>query len=214
MSDNHADVSGKNNPMYDKSIKEIWTEKFDNEKATKMWEDFKETNKFFHGEFSEERRKKISDRLKGDKNPAKRAETRQKLSVSMTNRILNGEKCGCTSAIGSYFNSKKCKNKNVIYCRSNLEKKIIEELEDDDDVIDFLWESMFIAYVDSDGHKRRYIPDAIIKFQNKTVMIEIKPERFLVYKNVQEKIKCAKAYCSQQNIQFECWRNYKTENIV
>ncbi len=37
MSENHADVSGSKNPMYGKSLKDIWIEKHGLEKAEEMW---------------------------------------------------------------------------------------------------------------------------------------------------------------------------------
>ena len=36
---NHSKaVSGKNNPMYGRSVKDIWIEKYGKEEANKMWE--------------------------------------------------------------------------------------------------------------------------------------------------------------------------------
>lgn len=67
ISDNHADVSGKNNPMYGRKRLDMKGDKNPSKK--------------------EEVKKKISESKTGDKNPAKRPEVKEKISKTLKGRI-------------------------------------------------------------------------------------------------------------------------------
>lgn len=65
--------------------------------------------------------------------------------------------------------------------RSSWEKAYFEYLDESNDVIGFHVEPMKIPYIYR-KRKRNYIPDILIKYANRSILVEIKPKNFLLRK--------------------------------
>jgi group I intron endonuclease len=66
LKDNHADVSGEKNPMFEKSVLEVWIEKYGEKEALQQWE---QRNKKVSNSLKGKNRPDISKRTKGENNP-------------------------------------------------------------------------------------------------------------------------------------------------
>ena len=110
---------------------------------------------------------------------------------------------------------------NIIY-RSSWEKKFMLYCDTNPDILQWASEEMAIPYynpIDKKVHK--YYPDFIVKTASKTVMVEIKPKKYLSkpkynqrktkryytesynYIKNTAKWKAAKEYCEDNNIEFK-----------
>jgi hypothetical protein len=66
---------------------------------------------------------------------------------------------------------------NIIY-RSSWECKVMNWLDKNPEIISWGSEELIIPYKSPvDGRMHRYFPDFIVKTKNKTMIIEVKPER-------------------------------------
>lgn len=66
---------------------------------------------------------------------------------------------------------------NIIY-RSSWECRVMNWLDKNPDIISWGSEELFIPYRSPvDGKYHRYFPDFIVKTKNKTMIIEVKPDR-------------------------------------
>jgi hypothetical protein len=93
---------------------------------------------------------------------------RERQSKLQTERMLNTPQ---KFLRGKYEKLLTTKNTSQeITVRSSYEKKAIEILENDIDVISYSYEERF---EDSEGH---FIPDLIVKYKTKTILIEVKSE--------------------------------------
>ena len=68
-------------------------------------------------------------------------------------------------------------HKNIIY-RSSWECRVMSWLDKNPDIISWGSEELIIPYKSPvDGKYHRYFPDFIVKTKNKTMIIEVKPDR-------------------------------------
>ncbi len=101
---------------------------------------------------------------------------------------------------GKFYSNK---NKKSYYYRSSWEKMFMEQLENDENVEKYLYEGFIINY-ELNNKIRRYLPDFLIYYKNKTrELIEIGQKNFKT-KNLKEisKLNAAKEYCNLRNISF------------
>lgn len=102
---------------------------------------------------------------------------------------------------GQFFSNK---NKKLYYYRSSWEKMFMEELEKDENVEKYLYEGFIINY-ELNNKLRRYLPDFLIYYKDKTKeLIEIGQKNFKT-KNLKEiaKLDAAREYCSLKGISFK-----------
>ena len=114
---------------------------------------------------------------------------------------------GQTKYITGEFQSNKC-NSYVPY-RSSYELAYLEQLEKDENVINFQYEPISLKYTDIYNKERTYIPDFIVLYKDSSVVIsEIKPEAMLKDYNVQAKKKAVLKYI-EENIPKDLNVSYK-----
>jgi hypothetical protein len=127
-------------------------------------------------------------------------ESREKMSETRTDRIISGEiKIGYTRHERGEFIDKL--NRTYSY-KSSWELAMMKWLDVSETIESWQYEPCKIIYWDSNGDKRRYIPDFLVKFKNErsSRMYEIKPKEFLYGQSILLKSEAAKQYCSQNNI--------------
>jgi hypothetical protein len=112
-------------------------------------------------------------------------------------------------------------HKNIIY-RSSWECRVMSWLDKNPDIISWGSEELIIPYKSPvDGKYHRYFPDFIVKTKNKTMIIEVKPDRetrepkpkkritkqylqeVMTYGVNQSKWKAAQEYCLDRGWEFK-----------
>lgn len=137
--------------------------------------------------------------------------TREKISVSASERIINGEK-------NAYVYSKKGKHFSIklnreIHFRSSYEEIAFKFLDKDNNVLTYLNEPFFIEYF-FENATHRYIPDILITYKTGIQkLIEIKPEWRLIEPKIIAKHNTAKSYCQEKGLIFEVWTEKDIENL-
>ena len=156
-------------------------------------------------------RLKISNKLKGNTHTLNRKLSKQEcenISKRVTLDWVNNpsRKLMITShpkhyKRGYFYSDKNTKN---FYYRSSYELQVFNILENDNTVLKYEYESIYIKYMYNNKIKH-YIPDFIIYYNDRTLILEIKPKRFLNDKLVQIKAKYAREYAIKNNMSFEFW---------
>ena len=89
-----------------------------------------------------------------------------------------------------------------LHYRSGYELSVYEILDQDQDVIGFSEEPFKIPYI-TDGRQHEYIPDLIVKmYNNKTLVIEIKPSNQTTLEVNKDKWRSADAACKARGWEF------------
>lgn len=87
-----------------------------------------------------------------------------------------------------------------------MERDFIYLLEYDDNVKYYLEQPLEIEFIDSQGKKRRYIPDFLVEHFNDQIprLVEIKYESTLISKGAElrEKFNAAKLFCEDKGLEF------------
>lgn len=129
-------------------------------------------------------------------------EYREKKSVWMTKRILDGYQTNSYCKHG-YFYSKK--NRMKLFYRSSMEKDAYVILEKDANVVSYDVEVLKIRY-EFEGIRKHYIPDILAIYRNGSKrFIEVKPSYKLKYAVEQAKIAALKKYCGVSGILYSVW---------
>ena len=198
-------IKGKNHPNYGVSpwIKGKTTKTDDRvaELGRKISKKLK--NKFESGEMSNS----------GINNPMYRKthtkESREKMSKTKTEKIINGEYSGWFRK-GIVYSKKM---DEAIYVRSSWEECAIKFFDCCDNIVTFINEPFSIVYYYG-KYKRRYIPDFLVSYNNGTKkLIEIKPSAFVNAKINKLKFAAARKYCKEHGMQFEVWTERDIEGI-
>jgi hypothetical protein len=131
------------------------------------------------------------------RNKMKSEETRNKISATIANGIKNDPQKYCVNkrTKKGWFISKKINNK--IYYQSSYEKKFIEIIENDNNVVSFSKPDFSVLYLNpKDNKMHRYIPDFIVDYADGTKrLIEIKSNWQLEDSVVMSKARAARQYC-------------------
>lgn len=110
---------------------------------------------------------------------------------------------GKTRYLQGTFHSNK--NDEDFAYKSSYELAYLQKLENDENVIRFIYEPFELPYVDSYNKERKYIPDFMVLYKDSTVKVtEIKPQAMLKDYDVQAKAKAAMKYIEE---------NYKDLNM-
>lgn len=126
-------------------------------------------------------------------------ESREKMSETRSKKWVNGEYNGIFQR-GYIFSTKM--NSDVYY-RSSWEKEFISYLDKNEDIKQFLHDSIRIPYYDAKNHKRNYIVDFLVTKNNgDKELIEIKPSCFTEKDINKRKFAAARKYCEDQGIKF------------
>ncbi len=88
--------------------------------------------------------------------------------------------------------------------RSSWEKSYFIWLDNNPEVLMFYSESLRIPYVSnkSTGKVRKYIPDLLVEYSDKKLLIEIKPSKRVGQLINQKKFKVAREWCLTNNTEF------------
>lgn len=123
----------------------------------------------------------------------------EKMSEIIAQKIVNGE---CTHPNGfeaGWFESQKCGTR--MFYRSSYERRFLEMLEVDADVVSFETEPFRIPYM-FEGEKKNYVPDVLVKRASKTQLVEIKPEKLLSDAKVVAKQNAAMQWCQASGVEY------------
>ena len=72
------------------------------------------------------------------------------------------------------------KNKKMIQCESNIERKLVHLLEFHPEIVSYKEQPCIIKWIDKDGFNHKHIPDFRIEFKNGNIIfIEVKPDKAL-----------------------------------
>lgn len=119
-----------------------------------------------------------------------------------------------TSKKGRYI-SKKCKNSHQPMFRSNYELKVHIWLDDNKEIEGYEYEPYIIPYVDTEGKKRYYFPDFLIKFcdNEKLMLLEVKNDYSSKMAINISKDLAAKEFSKTENLNYELWLDSKIESL-
>jgi len=128
---------------------------------------------------------------------------RAKISITMTNLIINGEyQYSYSRYITGDHISLKCENKhNKAHYRSAWELIYYQYLDDDVHVMKYKSEPFKIPYILED-RTRHYLPDILVQYDDHQELVEIKPSSLLSQPRNMAKIEAAQLYCNLNNIIF------------
>lgn len=99
--------------------------------------------------------------------------------------------------------------------RSGWEEKYMSYLDSNPDVVSWSYEKICIEYLSNKktGKIRKYYPDFLVIYKDKTELIEIKPSRKLKQRTVLKKIEAAKEWCSVRNIAYKILTEIELKSI-
>jgi endogenous inhibitor of DNA gyrase (YacG/DUF329 family) len=150
----------------------------------------------------------------GEKNPnfgrtpeTRSEESKVRYSKAAAKRILDGVAgYGTCNKHGSYTSSKTSK---TMLFRSSWEELVMLYLDNEDTVLDYRYEPFSIE-IDS---SHRYVPDFLIQYIDRTVIVEVKPKEFIFSESVVQKSNAAEKFASEHGFEYEIWSNEKIESI-
>ena len=114
-------------------------------------------------------------------------------SKGKTTNRMNNHKCG-------YYKSHK--TNNSFWYRSSWEEQVCRILDSLDKVIYWSLEEITIKYKNKDDKNRWCRIDFLVKTNEKTFIIEVKPASLVNYGNNAEKINTMKQYCKEHHFEF------------
>lgn len=149
---------------------------------------------------SEEERKLIRAKIKKSK---------KKVNVYFNKKNSKG----ATKYITGDFYSEK--NKFTFKYRSSYELAYFHKLEEDSNVVSYMYEPFEVEYVDFYKQSRRYRPDLLILYTDGSLHIaEIKPSAMLRDYDVQAKASAAKAYIKEYYKDHKIEYKFITETMI
>ena len=129
-------------------------------------------------------------------------ETRERISQSMSELIINGSRKRSKYQTGVFYSQKN--NKDLLY-RSSYELiafTILEGLS----VVKFYYTEPFRIPYDKNGQICNYVPDVLIEYiDGRKELIEIKPKIFLNEETNILKFNAAQQYCEENKYDFSVW---------
>jgi hypothetical protein len=134
-------------------------------------------------------------------------ESRDAMSATRTAKIVAGEYDLARWAKKGEIWSRKADR--LIPYRSLWEKRAIELLEDDSEVIRFRFEPLRIPYHREEGgrlHVRHYVPDFLVEYADgRRLLIEVKPACHVDAAINVAKFAAAREYCQKNGLEFVVW---------
>lgn len=144
-------------------------------------------------------------------------EWNQKQRETIAELIANDEWAASykTSKKGRYF-SNKCTNSKSPMFRSNYELKVHIWLDDNDSVEGYEYEPYIIPYKDTEGKKRYYFPDFLIKFVGEDVLLllEVKNDYSSGLAINVSKDLAAKDFAKEKGLNYELWLDAKINSLL
>ena len=88
--------------------------------------------------------------------------------------------------------------------QSDLERRMMERLENDPDVVKWMKRhGITIPWIDGQKHQRRYVPDFLVEYENgQRALIEVKDPSRIDSDDVQRKRKAAEIWCRQRGMEY------------
>lgn len=94
----------------------------------------------------------------------------------------------------------------TLFIRSSWEEKIVNDLDNDQEIESFIYEPFSIRYENNKKEIRNYIPDLLITYKNgQQKLVEIKPEYLINTEKNLCKFDAARNYCQEKGLLFEIW---------
>lgn len=113
------------------------------------------------------------------------------------------------------YRSKKCNNASDPIFRSSYELRTHIWLDENSNVEWYEYEPFVIPYVGTDGHKRYYFPDFVVKFVNKEqlLLLEIKNDYAMTTGINISKDQAAKLFAKEHILDYELWGDDKISEL-
>jgi len=171
-------------------------------------------NHFYGKKHSRKTKEKIRDALKGIPLSEER---RKKVSEGMARATLEGRNKPYPRNFqtGEFFSNK---NEKYLHYRSSYELLAYQILEKMGKVLRYESEPIAIPYTDSENHKRNYIPDIWVLYDDGSEeLIEVKARSFINSEGFKQQRKAAKEYCIKKDWNFSVWtktRNSRLQKMV
>ncbi len=118
-----------------------------------------------------------------------------------TNTLSELSQKGSYGQVGKYFS---VKTNTTLPYDSSYELRAMELLESDMNVSHYERCRIRIPY-DYEDKTRNYCPDFLVSFTNQTIILEVKPKKFVNSDKNVAKFSAARDYCSDNNLKFEVW---------
>lgn len=144
----------------------------------------------------------------------KTTEQKEKISITVTEKILNGEwHSGSKQSLKGKYNSKKCLKTPVIF-RSSFEIKFHIHLDNDNSIEFYDYEPFQISYHDTEGKLRHYIIDFIVQYTDgNLVCVEIKNNYNKQEYLESDKYRQIKKLCEDNNMLLKVLANQDIEDL-
>ncbi len=138
-----------------------------------------------------------------NKGIARPKEWNQKQSATVCMLIFEGKWfAGPKSTKKGWYESNKC-TKNPAFFRSSWELALMMHLDSNNDCISYDYEPFAIPYIDNKGQKKSYIPDFLVRWNNKPPqVIEVKSSYLLGMDTTNKKISEAEKYFDSIGLNF------------
>lgn len=118
---------------------------------------------------------------------------------------------GSNNSLKGKYKSKKCRKQNPTF-RSSYELKVHWHLDNSDDVDWYDYEPFKVAYYDTQGHKRYYIIDFVVRYiSGRILAIEVKNDYSEKLELNLIKKETFKKEC--KDLEYETWSNKQIKNL-
>ncbi len=139
-------------------------------------------------------------------NSLKKKSKKKKINVYFNKKDTKGK----TKYISGNFYSEK--NKSNYPYKSSYELAYLTKLEEDKQVVKYLYEPFQIPYIDFYKKQRNYLPDFMVLYASGKILItEIKPEAMLQDYDVKAKATAAKKFIEQTYPELDIEYQFITE---
>ncbi len=139
---------------------------------------------------------------------------KEKARETIAGKIIAGTWHSENNSWKGEYKSKKCLNPEPMF-RSSYELVTHIWLDEWDLVESYQYEPFFIPYYDTEGKKRYYFPDFIIKFKGKEILLilEIKNNYAMTRQlNISKNI-FAEEFAAKNNMEYEMWLDEKISSL-
>jgi len=212
LSSNGAEYSKK----MSKIVSDIWACRTPAE-CEKIFQAVQKTNIEYWDSLTENERTEFSEKVKNglsQMSAQKKAKRIKKAGETLKNKSPEEKQASRDKAMHTLHKNGYGKKNVRVYskkraefmnCRSSYEKKAIEKMDNDEDILYYEYEPVTIPYVfDKEDHS--YYPDFLVEHRfDGSKIIEVKPKNLVEHEVNIAKFEAARLYCEEYDLLYEIW---------
>ncbi len=139
-----------------------------------------------------------------DKRTPEQLESYSKAAIQ---RVQEGRSCNHKFFKRGWYTSDKTNEK--MFYRSSYELIVMKYFDTNQDIVYYKYEPFVIHY----GIGKRYLPDFLVYYKDKKVLLEVKNNWNKDLPETREKAEAARSYCKEKGWEFELWAKDKVLSL-